>query len=225
MNLVRQCLRFLNGQALLPVLFASGLACTLYAGRVILSGELTFLFLVWNLFLAWIPYLVSLCSAGVYRLQPRLWGLLLLPAAGWLLFLPNAPYLVTDLIHLAPRPPVPLWYDLGLLATFAWAGLFLGLFSLRAMQAIVRDLAGGPVSWLFVAGVIGLSGLGIYIGRFLRWNSWDLFFHPQPIVREVTTLISTPAGSLQTLGVTILFAAFLLVCYLTLTSPTSPERT
>lgn len=225
MSPIRHCLLFLKGQALLPVLFASGLAGVLYAGRVVLSGELTFLFLVWNLFLAWIPYLVSLCSAGVYRLQPRLWGLLLLPAAGWLLFLPNAPYLMTDLIHLAHRPPIPLWYDLGLLATFAWAGLFLGLFSLRAMQGIVRDLAGGLASWLFVAGVIGLSGLGIYIGRFLRWNSWDLLFHPHLIVREVATLISTPAGSLQTIGVTGLFAAFLLVCYLTLTSQPTPERT
>jgi uncharacterized membrane protein len=182
------------------------------------------LFLVWNLFLAWLPYLGSLWTTYLYRRQSRRWWSLLLPSLLWLIFFPNAPYLVTDLLHLQSRAPVPIWYDLGLLSTFAWAGLFLAIFSLRTMQMLVKTLAGSLTSWLFVASVLGLSGLGIYLGRFLNWNSWDLFFHPFDVLSDVAIRLAHPLSHLQTFGVTFLFAAFLLVCYLTITVGTLPEQ-
>ena len=211
-------------QALYPLLLASLLACSLLAGRVYLSGSWTYLFLVWNLFLAWLPYLGSLWATYLYQRQPRRWWSLLLPSLLWLIFFPNAPYLVTDLLHLQSRAPLPIWYDLGLLSAFAWAGLFLGIFSLRAMQMLVKTLAGSIASWLFVASVVGLSGLGIYLGRFLDWNSWDLFFHPYSVLTDVAIRLAHPLSHLQTFGVTFLFAAFLLVCYLTITVGTLPEQ-
>ncbi len=124
----------------------------------------------------------SLVVASLHQRHPRAWWLLIVPAALWLIFLPNAPYIITDLWHLDERRPVPMWYDIGMLATFAWTGLFLAIASLNAMQNIVRDYYGHIVSWLFAFAAIGATGFGIYLGRFMRINSWDVFFQPHDVL-------------------------------------------
>jgi uncharacterized membrane protein len=216
--------RFFIRQALYPVLLSTLLACGLLGARIYLSGVWTYLFLVWNLFLAWIPFLLSLWMAYIYQRQPRRWGYLLILGLVWLAFFPNAPYIVTDFLHLRPRPPIPIWYDMGLLTTFAWAGLFLAVFSLRAMQTLVKVFVGSLASWLFVAGVVGLSGLGIYLGRFLNWNSWDLLLHPRAVLADVVICLTNPLHHRATFGVTLLFALFLLICYLTVATSPSHEH-
>ncbi len=94
-------------------------------------------------------------------------------AALWLVFFPNAPYIITDLLHLSAQDGVPVWYDLILLSAFAWTGAMLGMISLGLMHVLVARVAGGAWSWIFVLGVLMLSGFGVYLGRFPRWNSWD----------------------------------------------------
>jgi uncharacterized membrane protein len=207
------------------VVLSTWLACGLLAGRVYLSGAWTYHFLVWNLFLAWLPYLASLWVSYIYLRQPRRWWLLLGPSLIWLAFFPNAPYIVTDFLHLQPRSGIPIWYDLGLLSAFAWTGLFLAAFSLRTMQVLVKELAGIPISWLFVAGVGSLSGLGVYLGRFLGWNSWDLLLHPRAVLADVVIRIVNPLQHLGAFAFAFIFAAFLLICYFTITASPSPERT
>ena len=216
--LFKQFHRLALSQGLYPVVLSTLLACTLLAGRVYLSRQWTYLFLVWNLFLAWIPYLTSLWTSPVYPRQSRRWGYLLLPGLLWLAFFPNAPYIVTDFLHLQHRPPVPVWYDMGLISIFAWTGLFLAVFSLRTMQMVVKTAAGPVLSWLFVVSVMGLSGLGIYIGRFLGWNSWDLFIHPEAVLTDILIRFTNPFQHTATFGVSLMFALFLLVCYLTVTT-------
>ncbi|CAG0933089.1 hypothetical protein TFLX_02895 [Thermoflexales bacterium] len=201
-----------------PVLLSSTLAIGLWAGRSWVWAPRGFRFLVWNLFLAWLPYLWSLWAASTHRRQPRRWWLLLLPSALWLLFFPNAPYLVTDLMHLRHYPPVPLWYDIGMLISFAWAGCFLAVISLNSMHKIILGYTGRVVSWLIVLGMLGLCGLGIYMGRFLRWNSWDLFLYPTEVIGDILHRLAHPFSNLQTYGVTLLFATFLFVCYWTFIS-------
>jgi uncharacterized membrane protein len=208
---------FLTRLAVYPLLPATLLALGLFAGRVYLSGHLTYAFLVWNLFLAWIPYLFSLWVVSLHRTHPGHWWYVLIPGSLWLLFFPNAPYILTDFFHFRTRLPIPVWYDVGMLSAFAWTGLFLAIFSLRNMQSVVRDLLGPLVSWLFVLGSLGLGGLGVYIGRFLRWNSWDLVVQPYHVLSDVLTQLASPRSHPGAFGVTLLFAAFLLVCYLTLT--------
>jgi uncharacterized membrane protein len=202
--------------SIVPVLLASLLAVGLFAARVYRSQEITYRFLVWNLILAWIPFLSSLWADFVDRRYPRRWWLLLVPGLAWLAFFPNAPYIVTDFWHLQARPPVPLWYDIGMLATFALTGLFLAVFSLRIVHDLVRKYLGSILGWLFAGTVVGLGGLGIYLGRFLRWNSWDLLLHPRGVLADVTTRLADPLGHPQALGVTCLFAAILFVCYVAL---------
>jgi uncharacterized membrane protein len=210
--------RFCINHLVYPLVLSSLFACALFAGRVYLSRTWIFSFLIWNLFLAWIPYFISLGIALMHQRNPRGGWLLIVPTALWLLFLPNAPYIITDLWHLEGYRPMPMWYDIGMIAGFAWSGLFLAVTSLNAMQTVARDYFGRVASWLFAFAAIGLSGFGIYLGRFLDWNSWDLFFHPENILLDIITRVAHPIRYSQTYGVTILFSAFFFICYVTFVS-------
>ncbi|NLF12356.1 MAG: DUF1361 domain-containing protein [Anaerolineaceae bacterium] len=215
---LRRVHRFLARHSLYPLLLASFLVVLLLAMRLVRSGERVFLGMPWNLFLAWIPYLASLWVLRLHRARPGRWWALLIPSGLWLAFFPNAPYLLTSFWHLHPRPFVPEWFDIGLLLLLAVTGLLLGILSLRAMQRVVEHYFGRLLGWLFVLVSLGLCGLGIYLGRFLRWNSWDLLLNPRGVLADVAVRLANPTDYAQTYGVTLLFAAILLVCYLTLTS-------
>ena len=219
---LRQTHRFLAGQSLYPLLLSSLLAITLFAGRVYRSHSIAYVFLLWNLFLAWIPYLGSLWAARLDQRHPSQWWYLIVPSVLWFISFPNAPYIVTDFLHLRERVLVPLWYDIGMLSTFAWTGLFLAVFSLHTMQGLVKHYVGATLSWVFVTAALGLGGLGVYLGRFLRWNSWDLLLQPKSVLRDVATRLTNPLSHPRTFGVTFLFAALLLVCYLTV-APREPS--
>lgn len=212
-NLIRLH-RFLTGQATYAILLSTFFALTIFIGRIFLSNSIEYRNLIWNLFLAWIPYLFSLWAAALYSLRPGRWWVLIFPGILWLIFFPNAPYIITDFLHLSNRPGVPIWYDILLLATFAWTGCFLAIASLRTMQIIVMNHFGWLLSWFFVGSTLTLGGLGIYLGRFSRWNSWDLFFSPKEILSDVVMRVMNPLSNLNFFGFTILFTGFLLVCYL-----------
>lgn len=135
----------------------------------------------------------------------------------WLLFFPNAPYIVTDLIHLRPRS-VPYWFDILLLAAFAWAGLVSGCASLERMHRRVDTRFGPRVGWGFVAAVAMLSGLGIWLGRFVRLNSWDVVANPLALVEALAQVFIHPLESIQAWGVSVFFGAFVLVVYASLSA-------
>jgi len=127
---------------------------------------------------------------------------------------------VTDLIHLRPQSDAPYWYDLILLVAFAWTGFFLGLVSLSLMQEIIRKVAGSVASWLFALGALALSSFGIYLGRFLRWNSWDVFLNPLRLLGDVAEQLRHPLAHFQTVVFSALFAFFFVAMYLTLVALT-----
>jgi uncharacterized membrane protein len=213
-DLVFRLHRFLSDQLVYPILLSTMLALALFGGRVYLSRTFSFSNLVWNLFLAWVPYVCSFLAAIFYSGLPRHWWLLLFPGAMWLIFFPNAPYIVTDFQHLADQPRVPYWYDIIMFATFAWTGCFLAVASLRVMQTLVKNYLGWLVSWIFAGGALALGGLGIYLGRFSRWNSWDLFFQPKNVLFDIARNLVDPLSNLRFFGFTLAFSAFLLVLYL-----------
>jgi uncharacterized membrane protein len=209
LNWPRKLHRLMVSQSLYPIILSSLLACGIFVGRVYLSRSWTYRFLVWNLFLAWVPYVCSFWIACLHRRHPRRWWYLVLPAGLWLVFFPNAPYLLTDLWHLQTRPPIPVWYDLGMFIAFAWTGCFLAITSLRVMQMLVKTRLGWLASWIFVLATLG---------RFLRWNSWDLMLHPFSILADAAAWLVHPRSHMQMYGFTLLFTAVLLICYLTFTS-------
>jgi len=215
---------FLQQQGFYPAMLSTLLCLGLFAGRAYLSKTWTFYFLLWNLFLAWVPYLGSLAAAYLHERHPRHWWMLVPLGVISVAFFPNAPYIVTDFLHLSERPPVPLWYDIGLLASFAWTGIVMGVYALHVLQEIVKGWIGVLLSWLFVLIVIGLSGMGIYMGRFLRWNSWDLVLQPKAVLYDIAVRLRHPLGNPGTYGVTLLYAALMFVCYLAVTAgPSSQE--
>ncbi|MEO7839546.1 MAG: DUF1361 domain-containing protein [Anaerolineales bacterium] len=194
---------------------ASVFSVTIWRVRSEFSGTVHYAFLIWNLFLAWIPFIIAYITYIVSI--NRKWIYVIIPVAAffWLIFFPNAPYILTDFQHLAGTwDDVPVWYDVMLLIWFAFTGLLLGMVSLFLMQEIIRREFGRWVGWAFVALVTGLSSAGIYMGRFLRWNSWDILQNPAGLAIYTFERMLDP--SLQAIGFTTLFAAFFLFLYITL---------
>jgi uncharacterized membrane protein len=199
--------------------FATTLCIGLLALRAWHYHSSTQRWLVWNLFLAWLPTLGAFAAYNLHHWPTRLrWLPILGFALLWLLFLPNATYLITDIIHLKQSNSVPLWYDLITLVTFAWTGSFLGLVSLFLMQELVRRTVGRAASWLFVAGVLLLNGFGVYFGRFLRWNSWDALFRPTSLLNNLWDGLLHPREHMQTLAFAVLFTLLFSAVYLMMLS-------
>jgi len=196
MNLFKQ-----NLLVFLALSTVSVLGVGMVGARYWRTGDLVFLFLVWNLFLAWIP----LGTAGVAAALPNRPIAQAICGAWWLLFFPNAPYLVTDLMHLSYLGGHLLWFDTLMFATFALTGLVVGYVSLRLMQGIVARYLGVVGSWAFVVGALLLSSYGIYIGRFLRWNSWDLFVSPLSLARDMAGSLFELRTFTVTMSLAVLF--------------------
>jgi uncharacterized membrane protein len=181
--------------------------------RILYTGSPEHSAIAWNLILAWIPFALALivyerARSGLFT--PGLAAIAVL----WLLFLPNAPYLVTDLKHVGRGDGVPVLYDVLLLSAAAWTGLLLGLTSLFLMHAIARRVVGAVNAWALVVGVLGLSSFGIYLGRVLRWNSWDVFVRPGSLLSAIANGALHPLSHPRPVAVTVLFTSFLLVSYL-----------
>ena len=203
---------WLAALALALVVLSVG-AVGLLAVRIDRVGEPAFTFLTWNLFLAWVPFVLSLGVAAVHRHGgPR--ALLWVIGAGWLLFLPNAPYILTDFIHLGRADGAPLWFDAALLGVFAATGLALGLASLLVVHHVVEARAGRVVGWAVAVGSLVLSALGIYLGRFPRFNSWDVVTDPYGLVGVVLHRLADPLGNPFLLRFGVVMSALLLGCYL-----------
>lgn len=193
---------------LLLLIASSVLGVGLISLRFIASGHVAYFNLVWNLILAWIPVGFSILA---WRLKSSRFALVICGLL-WLLFFPNCGYILTDLVHLRERPPIPFWFDLVLIQTFISLGLVLGFVSLYKMQHLAAIFLGRWASWLFVLLVICLTGFGIYLGRVQRWNSWDLFVHPIDLFTDIFGLMFRPHR--RTVGIfSLLYAGFFFAAY------------
>ena len=188
--------------------------CTvMVAVRTDRTGDGYYRFLLANLFLACIPLFLStaLRIASHWRLP---WPVQLPLFSLWLLFLPNAPYILTDILHLTRASRAPAWYDLALLLSCAGTGLLLGYLSLIDVQGIVARNFGRGFSWIFAFVSLVLSGFAIYLGRFLRWNSWDVLISPS-LLFQITDGLMNPRAHGKALAVTLVFGVILTLGYIT----------
>jgi uncharacterized membrane protein len=201
-------------QAVVATLAALSLVVlAMVAVRVVATESGNYVNLVWNLVLAWIPLGVALlvydaAARGARKLP------LLLGGAIWLLFFPNAPYLLTDFKYLERIGGAPLWYDAVLVSIAAGVGLVLGFISLYLMHDVATRMVGGPAAWLGVAAVLALSSFGVYLGRVHRWNSWDLFVAPGPLLGEIFGGLTDPFSYTRAIAAMVLFTGFLAAIYL-----------
>ena len=196
------------------LLFSSVLGTALLMVRVVVSHRLQHLYLVGNLLLAWVPFMASLLLDRWDNL-PSVPGWKRVSAfAIWFLFFPNAPYILTDLVHLGPKYYGHFWIDL----LDAKASLLVGHGS--RVERRLNAWAG----WIFVAGMSLLCGIGIYAGRFLRWNSWDVIARPLRIASDLQEWLVNPFHRPLSIVFPLLFGLFLFTAYLTLLGLANAEK-
>ena len=188
--------------------------CTcMIAVRIDRTGSGYYRFLLGNLFLACVPLFFSTVLRVTNRLQLH-WIIMAVLAGLWLLFLPNAPYILTDILHLTRATDAPAWYDLALLLSCSGTGLLVGYLSLVDVQGIVARRFTPVIGWIFAIVSLVLSGFAIYLGRFLRWNSWDVLFTPT-LVLEIAVALLHPLDHVRPLSVTLVFGVIFALGYIT----------
>ncbi len=193
------------------------IACAMCIGlvlaRVVYSESGRHLGLVWNLFLAWIPFMLAYVAHAISWRRITLYIVIPVIAVLWLLFFPNAPYMLTDLQDLARfSTGAPLWYDVIIVVWCSWTGTLLGIISLYLMQDIILRTFGRVTAWLFVFIITPLSSFGMYIGRFVRLNSWDILQDPAETAMSILGLVIDPSRRLA--AFILLYTIFFLFIYL-----------
>jgi len=187
----------------------TGVCVVLYAAGAVANRSLEFAYMIWNLFLAWIPLLLSL--ALVRLLRRRLWsswealGLTLL----WLLFLPNSFYMISDFIHIQDVLRHNLLYDVVMFTAFILTAVFVGFSSLYIVHAELRKRLSLRSSSIVTAIVLFMCSFAIYLGRELRWNSWDVFTNPAGILFDVSDHLIHPLQSGDMFTTTVSFFVLL----------------
>lgn len=215
-----------NGAAAVLLVLLSGVGFAMLAFRPVLAEEVRYLFMLWNLFLAWLPYVASASAVAIWRAgrrrpRERRHPLQAAAVAGlgvlWLLFYPNAAYLTTDFIHLIVNRSIYIvqgafgylvWYDIVLFFFFSWCGIFLGFLSQYQFHRLFAERFGEAAGWLFVAATCALGGYGVFLGRVVRLNSWDALLSPTYLAEEIL-------GNLhwRGFGFSAIFGFFMLVTY------------
>lgn len=178
--------------------------------RYYVSDTKVFFFLNWNLFLAWIPLIIT-SFALVFQIKSK--TSLMLMVIAWVLFFPNSPYILTDLFHLKVRAGIPVWYDLIVILSYAWTGLMCGFVSLNDIEKFLSDYFKKQVINLIVVFFLFLSSFGVYLGRFLRWNSWDILNNPFGLFNDIIVRFIYPLEHTKTWGVTVLMGIMLNFMY------------
>ena len=195
---------------ILCTLFSIGLQVL----RMMYTGERLFVFLVWNLFLAFIPLVLS-SKMELWMEHKNKWMVVLLSLV-WLLFIPNSFYIITDLFHLDMNQDVPLWFDLALLLSFAWNGLLFGIVSVRQMEKAFENYFNRKFELHFILPVMFLNALGIYVGRYLRFNSWDVIANPLQLITDMVYLFLHPIRNRFDWSMIVCYAMLMTVIYLTI---------
>ena len=199
----------------LMLMISSVFACSLEFLRIYISHRQNYLYFIWNLFLAWVPYAISIYLPVSYVQIKRKWIVYLFLII-WLSFWPNSPYMLTDLLHLREKQNIPLWFDLALILSFAWAGLMIGFISLIEIQNFIRWRTNRRIAWIFALLVILSGGLGIYIGRYVRHNTWDVIADPIRLYVDIFKNFKDHMMRIEMISMTLIYASFLFLGYLTI---------
>ncbi len=177
--------------------------------RITKTSSFFYLFLVWNLFLACIPYVITILLAHFDSKGLLFWfGFFV-----WLVFLPNAPYILTDIQHIRLSTLQSVWFDVLLILSFAFNGMVIGFASLQIMQKLLRERLSKQTTNMITYIILLLCGFGIYLGRVLRWNSWDIIQNPTGILSDILKRILFPIQHINTWTFTVGFGGFLIITY------------
>ena len=197
------------------LLWSSCFSCLLLIVRMIVTQTIEYIFLPWNLFLAFVPYWITWwMMRNVSIIESKL--KLAIALAAWLLFIPNSFYIITDLFHLVHVHTAPRWFDLLLIFSFAWNGIICGIISIRRVEFITTLVRGKGFSTILIFAVMWLNAFGIYIGRFLRYNSWDIISDPFSLAADIIDMVFHPFENGYAWGMTLCYAVFITFLYFTI---------
>lgn len=191
------------------LLYSSGVSVGLLLLRILVTNSNRLSFLVWNLFLAWLPLVLAFWLKIIIKNNKSPGWKEIILAGSWLAFLPNSFYLLTDLIHLQSSGEISLLYDTAMIISFVINGLLLGYLSLYIMHQIAKNFFGASLAYIFAQLVLLLSGFAIYLGRYLRWNTWDVIVNPAGLVFDISDRIINPGSYTYTFIVTGVFYVLL----------------
>jgi uncharacterized membrane protein len=197
----------------LALLGASLISIGTLAVRIDKTHSLHYVFLVWNLFLAWVPLIAASYAFALARRRVGVAvGVLMVV---WLLFFPNAPYMLTDFIHLSEGSgSSTVWFDALMLSSFAWTALMLGFVSLFLIHAIIGRRAGARWGWAAVVCALGLASIGVYLGRFAHFNSWDAVTRPRHVLSVIGQETDSPFHDPKMFTALLALTVSLLIGYL-----------
>ena len=214
-NLVSGCIKrfYLNrSEAELWLAASVGFSICMVISVSVFNRALTMGFLVWNLFLAFIPLAISNWMS-IHARWKRNRIKFCMAFVSWLLFIPNSFYIITDLFHLNSFRNLPLWYELAVILSFAWNGLLIGIISIRQMENLFEEVLPARARVFFVYPIMFLNALGIYIGRYLRFNSWDIITNPIGLARSVSDLALNPVEYRYAWAMVICFSVFMTLIF------------
>ncbi|MGZ5190004.1 MAG: DUF1361 domain-containing protein [Flavisolibacter sp.] len=195
------------------LIMSSLFSLALMGCRMIYSGEIMFVFLVWNLFLAYLPFALTEWMQDQMKNKSRL--IFFAFVFIWLMFIPNTFYIITDLIHLEVNSSVPVWYDLVLLLSFAWNGVLFGIVSVRQMEKLFELYFNKRFGLFFIIPVMILNAFGVYVGRHLRFNSWDVVTDPFQLIQDVVVLFIHPIQNKVDWSIIVCYSLLLSLFYVT----------
>ena len=199
------------------LMIMSGFSVFLSLCRIIYTARNMYAFLLWNLFLAFVPWIIAkLLEYKSFKKRIEILVMII-----WLLMFPNAPYLFTDLIHLGKNPFAPRWFDITLLLSYGMTGFAYGYFSLKTIEGKIQKYFPKIKLLYLKAFIIYLSSYGIFLGRFLRWNSWDILANFVPLIKDVFKTIKHPVQNAAAWGFTFLFGTLLNILFFILESVSS----
>lgn len=187
------------------LLISNLVSIVLFVMRVTATHSTTYWFLFWNLLLAWVPLIFVLMLRSELKRKSWKEPLPVIYTLLWLGFLPNSFYLMSDLIHLQNSEPTRVLFDAVLFLSFIWNGLVAGMLSIIWVHhALLRRLGRATAAGV-VSVVLLLTSFAIYLGRNLRWNTWDVLINPAGILFDVSERVINPFSHPQVLLTTVTF--------------------
>jgi uncharacterized membrane protein len=200
---------FKKGSASEMLALLTILALSLSVIRVMIFHTPYLLFLIWNGFLAWLPFLCAMLLVSLYKSGASNYKKLIV-AILWLLLLPNSFYVITDFIHITPGDNFEALYDIVLVFIYSLLGILLGVISLKIVQDLAYERKSKLAKYLPLI-IMPLVGFAIYVGRYWRWNSWDLVIRPHVLVQDFIDIITE--YHTRAITITVLFAVVYLAIY------------
>lgn len=182
--------------------------------RILIWEKYSFIYILWNIFLALLPFIISSILLKANDNKKLTQTVFIISGVFWLLLIPNSPYIITDLIHVGEVRAVPALFDSFLLFGSAWVGLLLGMYSIHHMEQILKTKYGKRVAFIIIMIVILFTSFGVYLGRFLRFNSWDVFARPVSFLNGIQEIFTNNHNLTEAFLYTVLFFFFILVSYL-----------